>query len=106
MINKKRYILYLNCLVALSLLFVPAQPAAQIESTQTRVVKDQVLTSTHLPSIRNEAIRFQRFVRLVDEAKRNEIILIYVEDAGTLSGPEKLGKDFLARALKGFTILK
>lgn len=54
----------------------------------------------------NEAIRFQRFVRLVDEAKRNEIILIYVEDAGILSAPEKLGKEFLDRALKGFKVLE
>ena len=52
------------------------------------------------------AIRFQRFVRLVDEAERNELILVYVEDAGALSTPEKLGKEFSARALKGFTILE
>jgi hypothetical protein len=45
-------------------------------------------------------------VRLVDEAKRNEIILIYVEDAGILSAPEKLGKEFLDRALKGFKVLE
>jgi hypothetical protein len=51
-----------------------------------------------------ESIRFQRFVRLVDEAKRNELILIYIEpvDAGASSAQNKA--EFLARALKGFTI--
>ena len=54
------------------------------------------------------SIRFQRFVRLLDEAKRNEIILLYIEDAsvGASSAQENDGKEFLARALKGFTILK
>ena len=50
-----------------------------------------------------ESIRFQRFVRLLDEAKRNEIILLYIEGAGASAGEEK---EFLARALKGFTVLK
>lgn len=56
----------------------------------------------------SESIRFQRFVRLLDEAKRNEIILLYIEDAsaGASSAQENEGKEFLARALKGFTILK
>jgi hypothetical protein len=55
----------------------------------------------------SESIRYQRFVRLVDEAKRNELILIYIEDtgAGASSASDKLGKEFLARAMKGFTIL-
>ena len=53
----------------------------------------------------NESIRFERFVRLVDEAKRNELILIYIEDADASTAGAKLGKEFLARALKGFTIL-
>jgi len=52
----------------------------------------------------NEAIRYERFVRLVDEAKRNEMILTYVEDASASSDP--LGKEFLARAQKGFKILE
>lgn len=57
-----------------------------------------------------EGIVFQRFVRLVDEAKRSEFILVYVEDldrAGA-DGAEK-GKatqEFSGRALKGFKILK
>src|ERR1700749_510134 len=36
-----------------------------------------------------EYVRFQRFVRLVDEAKRNEFIMLYVEDAGTTQPDEK-----------------
>lgn len=56
----------------------------------------------------NASIMFQRFVRLVDEAKRNEFILLYVEDAGAGAPPEKdkAMRDFQTRALKGFTILK
>jgi hypothetical protein len=50
------------------------------------------------------SIRYERFVRLVDEAKRNEMILSYIEDASTSS--EKPGKELLDRALKGFTILE
>ena len=56
----------------------------------------------------SESIMFQRFVRLVDEAKRNEFILLYVEDAGTgaSSETERAKQEFSSRALKGFTILK
>jgi hypothetical protein len=56
----------------------------------------------------SESIVFQRFVRLVDEAKRNEFILLYVEDPGTRSPAEieKAKQEFSSRALKGFTILK
>lgn len=53
----------------------------------------------------SNSIRFQRFVRLVDDAKRNELLLIYVEDATTPAAQDKLGKEFLARAMQGFTIL-
>jgi hypothetical protein len=53
----------------------------------------------------SESIRFQRFVRLVDEAKRNEIIFLYIEEAAASSAEEKVGKEFLTRALQGFTIL-
>jgi hypothetical protein len=51
---------------------------------------------------------FQRFVRLVDEAKRNEFILLYVEDIGTGAAAEtqKAKQEFSSRALKGFTILR
>jgi hypothetical protein len=56
----------------------------------------------------SESIVFQRFVRLVDEAKRNEFILLYVEDAGAgaPSEAERAKQEFSIRALKGFTILK
>lgn len=55
----------------------------------------------------SESLRYQRFVWLVDEVKRNELILIYIEDtgAGASSASDKLGKEFLARAMKGFTVL-
>jgi hypothetical protein len=52
----------------------------------------------------SESIRFQRFVRLLDEAKRNEILLLYIEDAGAGASADR-EKEFLARALEGFTIL-
>jgi hypothetical protein len=57
-----------------------------------------------------DGIVFQRFVRLVDEGKRSEFILLYVED---LSGAgvdaaekEKAMQEFSGRALKGFKILE
>ena len=55
-----------------------------------------------------ESIIFQRFVRLVDEAKRNEFILLYVEDTatGAFAENEKAWQEFSSRALKGFTILR
>lgn len=51
----------------------------------------------------SESIRFERFVRLVDEAKRNELILVYIEESGAAAAQEK---ELLARALRGFTVLK
>ena len=53
-----------------------------------------------------ESVRFQRFVRLVDESKRNEFILLYVEDAGASQGDDKAMSEFRERALKGFAVLK
>jgi len=67
-----------------------------------------------------ESVLFQRFVRLVDEAKRNEFILLYIEDlSGTgftaadfakdgraFSEKEKILQELSNRALKGFTVLK
>jgi hypothetical protein len=57
-----------------------------------------------------KGIAFQRFVRLVDEAKRSEFILLYVEDligAGfDAANREKAIQDFTSRALKGFKIRK
>ena len=57
-----------------------------------------------------KGIAFQRFVRLVDEAKRSEFILLYVEDlvgAGfDAADRERARQDFTSRALKGFKIRK
>ena len=53
-----------------------------------------------------ESVRFQRFVRLVDDAKRSEFIMLYVEDAGAAQADEKSMREFRERALKGFVILK
>jgi hypothetical protein len=54
-------------------------------------------------------IRFQRFVRLVDETKRSEFILLYVEDAKgaglDAARNEQAMQEFSSRALKGFKIL-
>lgn len=50
---------------------------------------------------------FQRFVRLVDDAKRNKFILLYVEaaSAGATSETESAKQEFSSGALKGFAIL-
>ena len=55
-----------------------------------------------------ESIMFQRFVRLVDSTKRNEFILLYVENMGTSasSESEKAREEFLSRALRCFTVLE
>lgn len=63
----------------------------------------------------SESIMFQRFVRVVDEAKRNELILLYVEVAGyagsfasseTAAEKDKAKQEFQKRALNGFTVLR
>lgn len=46
----------------------------------------------------------QRLVRLVDDARRNEFIIVYIEDTEIFPSPDK--KDFWDRGLKGFTVLK
>lgn len=67
-----------------------------------------------------ESVLFHRFVRIVDEAKRNEFILIYIEDLSdtgftaadfakdgrAFSQKEKILQELSSRALKGFTVLK
>jgi hypothetical protein len=53
-----------------------------------------------------ESVRFQRFVRLVDESKRSEFIMLYVEDAGASGADEKAMREFRVRATKGFAVLK
>jgi hypothetical protein len=53
-------------------------------------------------------IMYQRFVRLVDEAKRDEFILVYIEatTANASADDQRSRQEFSRRALKGFTILK
>ena len=49
-----------------------------------------------------DSVTYERFVRLVDDAKRNEFIMIYIEPATNAAQPDKA---FSARAQKGFAIL-
>jgi hypothetical protein len=56
----------------------------------------------------SESIMYQRFVRLVDQTKRNEFIVVYIEDGGAVAAADKdkAMQEFSTRALKGFTILE
>ena len=76
--------------------------AQQPESDSARAVAFLEGKGYHVP----ESVRFQRFVRLVDESKRSEFIMLYVEDAGASQPDEKAMREFRARATKGFAILK
>ena len=53
-----------------------------------------------------ESVRFERCVRISDESKRSEFIMLYVEDAGVSQSDEKAMRELRERALKGFKILK
>jgi hypothetical protein len=55
-----------------------------------------------------KSLVFQRFVRVIDETKRNEFILVYIEDAENDSAgqKEKLLQGLSERALKNFKVLK
>ena len=55
-----------------------------------------------------EEITFQRFVRVVDEAKQNEIILVYVEAGNALGSTEKekMLQQFSERSVKGLKVSK
>ncbi len=84
-------------------------PTAIKQDTQSDVARAASFLESKGHHI-GEGIVFQRFVRLVDEAKRNEFILLYVED---LSGAgfdatkkKKAMQEFSSRALKSFKILK
>ena len=88
---------------------IPNVPAAIKQDAQSDVARAASFLEGKGYRI-GEGIAFQRFVRLVDEAKRSEFILLYVED---LSGAgvdaaekEKAMQEFSGRALKGFKILK
>jgi hypothetical protein len=86
---------------------IPNVPAALKQSPQSDVARAASFLENKGYRI-SESISYQRFVRLVDEAKRNEFILLYIESAGAGASPEKEGamREFSSRALKGFTILK
>jgi hypothetical protein len=81
---------------------VKAALAQQPESDAARAVAFIEGKGYHVP----EAVRYQRFVRLVDESKRNEFIMLYIEDAGASQADEKSMREFRARALKGLAVLK
>ena len=86
---------------------IPNVPAALKQNPQSDVTRAASFLESKGYRI-SESIMFQRFVRLVDEAKRNEFILLYVEDAvtGASAKNEKAWQEFSGRALKGFRILK
>jgi hypothetical protein len=88
---------------------IPNVPAAIKQDAQSDVARAASFLEGKGYRI-GEGIVFQRFVRLADEAKRSEFILLYVED---LSGAgvdaaekEKAMQEFSGRALKGFKILE
>jgi hypothetical protein len=88
---------------------IPNVPAAIKQDAQSDVARAASFLEGKGYRI-GEGIVFQRFVRLVDEGKRSEFILLYVED---LSGAgvdaaekEKAMQELAGRALKGFEILK
>jgi hypothetical protein len=86
---------------------IPNVPAALKQSPESDVTRAASFLESKGYRI-SESIIFQRFVRLVDEAKRNEFILLYVENAGTGTSAEseKAKQEFSRRALKGFTIVR
>lgn len=88
---------------------VPNVPAAIKQDAQSDVARAASFLEGKGYRIA-EGIAFQRFVRMVDEAKRSEFILLYVEDlieAGfDTADKEKAIQEFTGRALKGFKIRK
>jgi hypothetical protein len=84
---------------------IPNVPAALKQNPQSDVARAASFLESKGYRI-PESIIFQRFVRLVDEAKRNEFILLYVEAAGADASAENEKQEFSKRALKGFTIIK
>ena len=86
---------------------IPNVPAALKQNPQSDVTRAASFLESKGYRI-SESIMFQRFVRLVDEAKRNEFILLYVEDTatGAFAENEMARQEFSSRALKGFTILE
>lgn len=86
---------------------IPNVPAALKQNPQSDVTRAATFLESKGYRI-SESIMFQRFVRLVDEVKRNEFILLYVEDTtrGAFAENDKARQEFSSRALKGFAILK
>src|SRR5438067_10863881 len=85
---------------------IPNVPAALKQNPQSDVTRAASFLESKGYRI-SDSIMFQRFVRLVDDAKRNEFILLYVEEAVTGASVEdgKRRQDISGRALKGFRIL-
>ena len=86
---------------------IPNVPAALKQNPQSDVA--HAASFLEGKGFRNsESVMFQRFVRLVDAAKRNEFILLYIEDAGAGASSEKerAMQEFSTRALKGFTVVQ
>lgn len=86
---------------------IPDVPAALKQNLES----DAAHAASFLESkgyVISESILFQRFVRLVDEAKRNEFILLYIESAAADASSDKTNamQEFSGRALKGFTVLE
>ncbi len=52
-----------------------------------------------------KSLKYQRFVRVFDDAKRSEFIMLYVEDAENQGSSEK-NNDLQKRALANFKVLK
>lgn len=71
------------------------------ESDAARAVAFLTNKGFHLP----EALRYRRFVRLVDDAKRNEFILLYIEVTNTAAAQQKPDNEFSARALANVQVL-
>ena len=88
---------------------IPNVPAAIKQDAQSDVARAASFLEGKSYRI-GEGIVFQRFVRLVDEAKRSEFLLLYVEDLSEagVDAPEKekAMQEFSRRALKDFEILK
>ena len=71
------------------------------ESDAARAVTFLTNKGFHLP----EALKYRRFVRLVDDAKRNEFILLYIEVANTAAAQQKPDNEFSTRAVAGVHVL-
>ena len=52
-----------------------------------------------------KSLKYQRFVRVLDNAKRSEFIMLYIEDSESSDSSEK-NDDFQRRALANFKVLK